>query len=560
MTEILSSPSGRRNCLESLKAHRGAIAALGPQPKIGLLGGSFNPAHGGHVAISREAVRALGLDGVWWLVSPANPLKDPDQYAEYPARLEQASRLAGEHPDVPILISAFERYAETQYTIDTLRSLVTHYPDARFVWLMGADNLVDFHRWRDWEAIAGILPMAVLNRPGAQDAALSSVSAQALRPYERPEAQARQIADADPPAWVYLTRPDNPESSTAIRAALQAARKGEIMSENADLQTDIEGLRFFLDLHPALSDFREDVLTGLAQPQKWLSPKYFYDEKGSQIFEDITRTEDYYPTRTELSLMKTIMPELRDLLGPGAAIFEVGSGASEKIRLLIEELDRLETYVAMDISRSFLIDSAQSLARDYPELTVSGVCADFNMPIILPEAFHPEVTRWTGYFPGSTIGNFRAGTATTFLTRMAQTLGPGARFLLGFDLQKDKAVLERAYNDSEGVTAAFNLNVLTRMKCELGADLSEDDFEHFAFYNEDKGRIEMHLRARRPTEISLEDKRFSFAEGETLHTEFSYKYTKDIMEGMLEKTPWSMERFWTDPKKWFAVALFVNEG
>ncbi len=560
MTESLSPQPGRDNCLESLEAHRDGVAGFGPYPRVGLLGGSFNPAHGGHLEISQEAVRALGLDCVWWLVSPANPLKDPDHYAAYPVRLEQASRLADEHPEIPIMISAFEREVETQYTIDTLRNLVARLPDVRFVWLMGADNLVDFHRWREWEAIAGLLPMAVLNRPGAQDAALSSVSAQTLRPYERPEAQAMQIADADPPAWVYLTHPDNPESSTAIRAALPAARKGEIMNVNADLQTDIEGMRFFLDLHPALSDFREDVLTGLAQPQKWLSPKYFYDEKGSRLFEDITRTQDYYPTRTELSLMKQIMPELRELLGPGSAIFEIGSGASEKIRLLIKELDRLETYVAMDISRTFLIDSAQSLARDYPELTVSGVCADFNTPIFLPEGFHPEVARWTGYFPGSTIGNFRAGTATTFLSRMAQTLGPGARFLLGFDLQKDKDVLERAYNDLEGVTAAFNLNVLTRMKRELGADLSEDDFEHFAFYNEEKGRIEMHLRARRRTEISLDDGRFPFAEGETLHTEFSYKYTRAIMEGMLEKTPWSMERFWTDPKEWFAVALFSNRG
>lgn len=316
-------------------------------------------------------------------------------------------------------------------------------------------------------------------------------------------------------------------------------------------------LAFFLDLHPALGDFHTDVIEGLSQTQKCLSPKYFYDERGSELFKQITAAPEYYPTLTEKKILLDNAAEITAAPGANAAVFEYGSGASEKIEWLLNGLDNPAAYVAMDISKDFLVDAASVIARQY-QLPVAAVCADFHGHVHIPSDILPEPARWLGYFPGSTIGNMTPEFAARFLRRAGETLGPDAQFLLGVDLEKDKGVLNAAYNDAGGVTAAFNLNLLTRMKRELGAEIRLDDFEHDAFYNETECRIEMHLRAKKPTEIILNGRSFAFQAGETLHTENSYKFSINRLKALFAETPWRLETVWTDKREWFAACLLSN--
>ncbi len=316
-------------------------------------------------------------------------------------------------------------------------------------------------------------------------------------------------------------------------------------------------LAFFLDLHPAVGDFHDDVIEGLSQEQKWISAKYFYDERGSELFRQITALPEYYPTRTEREILLKNAAEITAAPGPNAAVFEYGSGASDKIEWLLDGLDGPAAYVAMDISRDFLIDAASAIAEKF-DLPVAAVCADFYGHVHIPEHILPEPGRWLGYFPGSTIGNMTPEGAARFLRRAGETLGPDAQFLLGVDLEKDTDILNAAYNDAAGVTAAFNLNVLARMKRELGAEIAMDDFEHDAFYNEEACRIEMHLRAKRRTTIALDGREFAFEAGETLHTENSHKYSINRLKALFEETPWRLETVWTDENQWFAACLLSN--
>ena len=317
-------------------------------------------------------------------------------------------------------------------------------------------------------------------------------------------------------------------------------------------------LAFFLDLHPALGDFRADVIEGLSKDEKCISAKYFYDERGSEIFKQITEQPEYYPTQTEKKILLENAAEITAAPGPNAAVFEYGSGASEKIEWLLKGLENPAAYVAMDISKDFLIDSASAIAEKF-SLPVAAVCADFYGHVHIPKGVLPVPARWLGYFPGSTIGNMTPFLAARFLRRAGETLGDDAQFLLGVDLEKDVSVLNAAYNDAAGVTAAFNLNVLIRMKRELGAILTLDDFEHHAFYNEDECRIEMHLRAKKRTEIALDDHVFRFEAGETLHTENSHKYSINRLKALFEETPWRLETVWTDENQWFAACLLSNK-
>ncbi len=316
-------------------------------------------------------------------------------------------------------------------------------------------------------------------------------------------------------------------------------------------------LAFFLDLHPALGDFHTDVMEGLAKEQKCLSPKYFYDERGSALFKKITEQPEYYPTQTERKILLENAGEIAETPGPNAAVFEYGSGASEKIEWLLNGLDRPAAYVAMDISKDFLIDAASTLARKF-DLPVAAVCADFHGHVCIPTGILPEPARWLGYFPGSTIGNMTPAFAARFLRRAGETLGPGAQFLLGVDLEKDTDVLNAAYNDAAGVTAAFNLNVLARMQRELGAEIRMEDFEHHAFYNEEHCRIEMHLRAKKRTQIVLDGRAFTFEADETLHTEYSHKYSINRLKTLFGETPWRLDTVWTDENQWFAACLLSN--
>lgn len=522
--------------------------------RIGLLGGSFNPPHQGHREISLAALERLGLDAVWWLVTPGNPLKDPSIYADYQDRLRLA-RLVSNHAD--IVVSDFEHRHALTYTAETLDALQALNPNTAFVWLMGADGLENFHRWKNWRGIAETVPIAVFNRPGHSDAALKSEAAEALSTFQLPAENAMQLWNSPPPAWIFFPDTENPISSTAIRN--RTIKNSALADAHDDLIAPCGALAFFLDLHPDLGDFRADAISGLSAQPKSISPKYFYDEPGSKIFNLITELEEYYPTRTERKVFLENADEIAGAIHDGAAILEYGSGSSEKIEWLIKAVNDPAAYVAMDISRDHLLESASAMAESLP-VPVAAVCADFHSPILLPKAALPRrASHWLGYFPGSTLGNLSQEAAIAFLQRASETLGDDAQFLLGVDLVKDKNILEAAYNDSKEVTSDFNLNLLTRMKTELGAKLCRDDFEHYAFYNEREERIEMHLRAVRTTAIVIDGREFSFEQGETLHTENSHKFTLEKIERLVNQTPWKLEKAWTDADNWFAACLLSNK-
>lgn len=325
-----------------------------------------------------------------------------------------------------------------------------------------------------------------------------------------------------------------------------------------DLKSPHGPLAFFLNLEPALADFRSDVIEGLAKSQKSLSPMYFYDAHGSALFEKITQLDAYYPTRTERAIMINNADAIGDAIGSGCAVLEYGSGSPNKIRRLLGMLHDPVAYVAMDISGEHLVNGMSKLAAEVDDLPIGAICADFNDHVMIPPNILPASKRWLGFFPGSTLGNFRPENAARFLQRTSETLGPDALMLIGIDLYKDEKTLQHAYDDPEGVTAAFNLNVLRRMQSELGAELTLDDFEHLALVNHDEFRIEMHLRAIRKTTITLDGHTFNFESGETLHTENSYKYSRDRFEMLLEETPWRLKDSWTDDNDWFAACLLSN--
>lgn len=294
-------------------------------------------------------------------------------------------------------------------------------------------------------------------------------------------------------------------------------------------------------------DFREAVIAGLSLPQKAISPKYFYDAAGSALFERICRLPEYYVTRTELALTREHLEAIARFAGRGGELIEYGSGEGLKTRLLLGAL-RPAAYVPVDISRDALEAAAQRLAREFPWLEILPVAGDFSRPLELPAAA-PRARR-TVYFPGSTIGNLSPEQAHAFL-RM--TRGQAERMLVGVDLRKDARVLHAAYNDSKGVTAAFNLNLLARINRELGADFVLRRFAHYAFYNAPLGRIEMHLVAREPHTVRIGRHRFRFDTGESIHTENSYKYSIEGFHALAAEAGFEARRTWTDRKARFAL-------
>lgn len=303
--------------------------------------------------------------------------------------------------------------------------------------------------------------------------------------------------------------------------------------------------------------FARDVISGLSRKQKSIPPKYFYDERGSALFESITRTREYYPTRTELSILETRGREIAQHVPAGAALLEFGSGSSAKIRALLRALDKLQVYVPVDISPEFLAAEASDLRKDFLHLTVLPVAADFTQPFALPAAASNRPR--AGFFPGSTIGNFEPRDAGKFLRHAANVLGKSSLFIVGVDLVKDEQILNDAYNDAEGVTAAFNLNLLARMNRELGADFDLAAFEHRAFFNTRLSRIEMHLESTRAQRVSVCGRSFDFAEGETIHTECSYKYTLPGFAALARNHGWSTAQSWTDPDEFFSVHALVRD-
>jgi len=322
----------------------------------------------------------------------------------------------------------------------------------------------------------------------------------------------------------------------------------------------ISPLAFFKDDAPRVDDLRAAVLTGLAQPQKSLPPKFFYDEAGAALFEDITRTEEYYLTRTELALLEAIMPTVADLAGPRSVVIEPGGAASTKIRVVLDHLTRPAGYIPIDISRAHLIETARRIAESYPDIAVGAVCADFLDVAGLPPAADGIGGRRLGFFPGSTIGNFAPDQAVTILKWFGTIVGPDGALLIGVDVKKDRAVLDAAYNDRAGVTAAFNRNLLHRINRELGADIEVDSFDHVAFFNERLGCIEMHLRSRRAQRVTIGGQAFDFAADETIHTENSYKYDPAEFAELAGRAGLRAAHHWTDPAQQFSVHYLAGAG
>jgi dimethylhistidine N-methyltransferase len=306
----------------------------------------------------------------------------------------------------------------------------------------------------------------------------------------------------------------------------------------------------FYDLYPPLADLKAEVLTGLSCQPKTIPPKFFYDEYGSQLFAQITKLPEYYLTRTEIAILKEHGKEMVSLLGNECLLVELGSGSSQKIRLLLDALQPA-AYMPIDISKKHLWQSVQMLATDYPDLEIHAVCTDYSGHFHLP--YHPDNKPKAAFFPGSSIGNFDPPHAQELLQQVAQLLGADSTLLIGVDLKKDPQRLNAAYNDATGVTAAFNLNLLTRINRELNANFELSRFEHQAFYNEKPGRMEMHLVSNTPHEVKVGGQTFEFVTGENIHTENSYKYTVAQFQNLANAAGFQSEQVWMDPAELFSV-------
>jgi dimethylhistidine N-methyltransferase len=308
------------------------------------------------------------------------------------------------------------------------------------------------------------------------------------------------------------------------------------------------------DCHPRQDSLRDTLLAGLRARQKILPPIWFYDERGSRLFDRITELPEYYLTRTEIAIMRENGAEMAALIGERAFVIEPGSGSSLKTRLLLESLRQPAAYAPIDISRDHLLTAARGLAAEYPHIEILPVCADFSEPFELPRP-RTEPARHLVYFPGSTIGNFHHGEAFELLTAMRRLARPGGALLIGVDLKKDRATLERAYNDAAGVTADFNLNMLVRLNRELDANFDLSAFRHRAVWNETFGRIEMHLVSTRAQTVYVDGERIDFRPNEYILSECSYKYAPAQFAALAAEAGFHVFRVWTDANRRFSVFL-----
>ena len=311
-----------------------------------------------------------------------------------------------------------------------------------------------------------------------------------------------------------------------------------------------------LDLNPDADRFLDDVWAGLSQPRKTLPPKYFYDARGSALFEAICALPEYYITRAETVLMHSHVGDMSRRLGPACALVEYGSGSGRKTRILLAAINPV-VYVPIDIARTQLDATAAETAREFPGLRVVAVCADYMRPLTLPDLEGVGARRRIVYFPGSTIGNLTPAEATAFLTSARGQLMGGGGMLVGVDLKKDTDRLNAAYNDARGVTAAFNLNLLARINRELGADFDLSAFRHHAFYDEALGRIEMHLESMKAQSVTIGGRALHFRSGETIHTENSYKYSIRGFQELAAAAGLSPVTCWTDPDGLFGVHYLI---
>lgn len=301
-----------------------------------------------------------------------------------------------------------------------------------------------------------------------------------------------------------------------------------------------------------------EVLRGLQSARKTLPPKLFYDAAGAELFERICQQPEYYPTRSELEILEARAPEVAALVGPRCALIEYGSGAGVKVTLLLDAMDRPAAYVPIDISREQLAEVASDLAAAYPDVAVRPLYGDYGQSLELPPL--PAGARRVGFFPGSTIGNFHPAEATAFLRRIRRTVGPDGALILGVDRRKDPAVLDAAYNDAAGVTAAFNLNLLARLNRELGADFDLECFAHRAFFNADASRIEMHVVSLADQVVRVAGTRIGFEAGETIWTESSYKYDEARLDAVVGSAGFRVRERWTDGGGRFWVVFLEAAG
>jgi L-histidine Nalpha-methyltransferase len=311
------------------------------------------------------------------------------------------------------------------------------------------------------------------------------------------------------------------------------------------------------DLPPAGSDFLADVTAGLSGNPRSLPCKYFYDERGALLFQKICELPEYYITRTEIDILDRNRADIASHLGPNVELIGLGTGAGTKTRILIEALESPTVYIPVDISEKQLRESTALFQRIFPDLEILPVCADYLQPVVLPTPSRNAV-RNIVYFPGSTIGNFEPTEATEFLRRVANVTRKNGGVLIGVDLKKAQNVLEAAYNDSVGVTAQFNLNLLERINRELGADFDLDQWRHRAIYNSDAGRIEMHLISEIDQFVRLDEQKFHFRRSEKIITEFSYKYAPEEFAALAGKAGFEFVRMWTDDSRLFGVFYFVT--
>jgi dimethylhistidine N-methyltransferase len=307
----------------------------------------------------------------------------------------------------------------------------------------------------------------------------------------------------------------------------------------------------FYDFHPPVEDFRAEVLTGLQQPQKMISPKFLYDKQGAELFDRICELDEYYVTRTEIQILQNCAAEVADLIGDGVLI-EFGSGSSQKIRRLLDAVPQLPTYVALDISKQHLYESCLNLVVAYPGLSAIAICADYTQPLQLPNIDALQNKRKIGFFPGSSIGNLEPHEAVQFLKQARTVLEPHGGLLIGVDLDKSAEILEPAYDDAKGVSAAFALNLLHRINRELGADFDLNHFSYRAQYNP-VGRIEMYIVSLCNQVVRMGDVSIPFYQGETLRTEHSYKYSIEEFQQLARLAGFQPQKVWRDPQRLFSI-------
>ena len=318
-----------------------------------------------------------------------------------------------------------------------------------------------------------------------------------------------------------------------------------------DIHSDLSPLVAFHDHAREEESFLDSVLEGLSRPRKAIPCRFLYDERGSALFDAICEVDEYYPTRTETRILRSHAADIARRLGTHAQLIELGSGSSIKVRILLEAMTRPAAYVAVDISREHLRRAAETLALDFPDVDVAAVCADYSAPFPLPEL--PAAGRRMAFFPGSTIGNLEPDEAVSFLRSWARRLGPDAAMLVGVDLKKDREILDAAYDDAQGVTAAFSLNLLARANRELGADFDLDAFAHKARYSPERGRVEIHIVSLADQRVRIAGHDFAFAAGEPIQTEHSYKYAVDEFQDLARRAGFEPGEVYLDEARLFSV-------